>query len=241
MLAGSSQVTHCTDNRNHPSGVRLLISLLAATAIMACAFGPLASTARADGDPASDVLASQSLFLPQDAGIPLAQQKQLAGLLAAADRSGYQIRVAVIASSADLGSVTVLWRQPETYARFLDQELSLIYTGPLLVVMPNGFGFASISPPPSGAERAALAGVRAGGGGAGLGAVALAAIERLAAASGHAVPIPPATATPSASGSSGDTIALIVFVAGAALVALAWAASLRARPPRLPGRRAASR
>ncbi len=89
--------------------------------------------ARGDGDPASDVLASQSLFLPQDAGISPTQQAQLAALLADARARGYPVRVAVIASAGDLGSVSALWRQPENYARFLGQELSLTYHGPRLV------------------------------------------------------------------------------------------------------------
>ena len=97
--------------------------------------------ARADGDPASDVLLSQSLFLPQDAGVPATDQTQLASLLAAAHRADYNLRVALIAGPADLGSVTALWRQPRNYARFLGQELSLNYTGALLVVMPDGYGF----------------------------------------------------------------------------------------------------
>ena len=52
----------------------------------------------------------------------------------------------MIASQSDLGSVTALWRQPELYARFLDQELSLAYRGPVLIVMPNGVGLASAAP-----------------------------------------------------------------------------------------------
>ncbi len=58
----------------------------------------------------------------------------------AAAKSGYPLRVAVIASPADLGSVTPLWRQPQAYAGFLGEELSLLYKGTLLVVMPDGFG-----------------------------------------------------------------------------------------------------
>ena len=115
--------------------------------MLALACGSFATAARADGDPASDVLATQSLFLPQDAGIPLPQQSQLTGLLQASASSGYPIRVAIIATKADLGSVTELWRQPQTYARFLGQELSLVYRGPLLVVMPGGYGFYRLEPP----------------------------------------------------------------------------------------------
>jgi len=196
--------------------------------------GLLASSALADGDPASDVLATQSLFLPQDAGIPLAQQNQLTALLGRAASSGYQIRVAIIASSSDLGSVTELWRQPRTYARFLGQELSLAYHGPLLVVMPNGFGLVSLNPSAP-ADAAALAGVRiAAVGGPGLGTAALTAVQRLADSSGHSVPIPAAVAAASGPGSN-DTLPLVVFAIGVVLIVFAWAASLRARPLRARG------
>jgi hypothetical protein len=175
------------------------------------------------------------LFLPQDAGIPVPQQGQLAELLQTSARNGYQIRVAVIASRSDLGSVIELWRQPQTYARFLDQELSLVHRGPLLVVMPNGFGYYEPGSPHP-AQPASLTRVRITAGGAGLAAATLSAIQSVAAASGHTVAIPPPAASSAPSGTS-DTIALIVFAVGAALIALAWMASLRARPPRLPGRK----
>ena len=218
--------------------MRLLIAVLVSATVLWSALITFPTAARADGDPASDVLATQPLFLPQDAGIPTAQQGQLGELQQTAARDGYQIRVALIASRSDLGSVTELWRQPQTYARFLDQELSLVYRGALLVVMPNGFGFydpASPHQPPP----AALAGVRISAGGPGLAAATLAAVQRLAAASGHPVQIPPAPATvPNAR--STNTASVVAFAIGAALIVLAWAASLRARPPRLTGRKRAS-
>jgi len=213
----------------------LAVSLLA---MLALALGLSATAARADGDPASDVLATQSLFLPQDAGIPARQQAQLAALLQSARSRGYPIRVALIASAADLGSITQLWRQPQTYAGFLGQELSLIYRGPLLVAMPNGFGFNGFSRPLA-AERAALAGIRPATGGAALGAAALTAVERLAAQSGHPLPHPSAT-TQSSSGTPADPTPWIVVALGAAVVAAAWAASLRARPLTARGRKATS-
>jgi hypothetical protein len=224
-------LTDSTDNPNARSRARLLAQVVASTVIVSLAAGMFATSAGADGDPASDVLATQTLFLPQDAGIPLAVQNQLTALLGAAASNGYQLRVAIIASSTDLGSVTELWRQPQTYARFLRQELSLVYREPLLVIMPNGFGVESPNPAAP-ANPSALAGVRIPAGSAGLGTVALTAIQRLADASGHPVPIPPATASTSASGGV-DTIPLIALFIGAALIAVAWTASLRARPPRL--------
>jgi hypothetical protein len=191
--------------------------LVAAVAALASMLAWAAPPARADGDPASDVLTTQTLYLPLDAGVPAARQAQLGALLRDAARAGYRIRVAVIASSADLGSVTALWRQPQNYARFLGQELPLVYRGPLLVVMPNGYGLYH-------AAATRLAPLTAGD----LGTAAIGAIERLAAASGHAVAPPAAPARSSAGASS--AIRWLVFAIGAALIAVAWAASLRARP-----------
>jgi hypothetical protein len=131
----------------------------------------------------------------------------------------------MIASPADLGSVTELWRQPESYARFLGQELSLVYRGRLLVVMPAGYGLYRVTGR-LGPEQSALAGARPPG--AALGRATLAAIQHLAAASGYTVTVPNAAA--SATSSSSDTLSWLVFATGGALIVLAWTASLRARP-----------
>jgi hypothetical protein len=105
------------------------------------------SPAGADGDPASDVLVSQTLFLPADAAIPVREQLRLASLLDAARQNGLPIRVAIISSPSDLGAVSELWDEPRAYARFLGFELSLTGRARLLVVMPNGVGFYSPGPP----------------------------------------------------------------------------------------------
>jgi hypothetical protein len=232
-------LTDCTDNPIHRSRANLLVLALASTAILALASGWFAAPARADGDPASDVLATQPLFLPQDAGIPLGQQSQLTRLLAAAARSGYPIRVAIVASRTDLGSVSELWRQPTTYARFLGQELSLVYRGPLLVVMPDGYGFYRQAGPLP-VARSALAGLRKPAGDTGLGTATLNAVERLAAASGLSIPIPPAAATTTTTGGGADTIPVIALAVGAVVIAVAWTASLRARRPRVRRQRTSS-
>jgi len=216
----------CTDYRKRRSRVGWLIPLL----VTAVALALIPTAARADGDPASDVLATQTAFLPQDAGIPLAQQGQLTKLLRDTASSGYQIRVALIATRSDLGSVTELWRRPQAYAQFLGQELSLVYRGPLLVVMPGGFGFWS--PGSNGAsERSVLRAVRVPPGADALAAGALGAVQHLAAAAGHDVAIPPPSASVEGQRST-DTTAIVVFAIGAALIVLAWGASLRARPLR---------
>jgi hypothetical protein len=200
-------------------------------AIVAMAVGWAPALAHADGDPASDVLVSQTMFLPWDAGVSAKQQAQLEAVLEAAARAGFEIRVAVIASSPDMGSVTALWHRPRSYAQFLGEELSLVYGGRLLVVMPGGFGLYRPGRPLA-AEQAALAQARPPAGAVGTAAATIAAIERLAAVDGHAVPLTSAP-VPSAAGAgsgSSDTLSWIVFVLGGGLIALAWSASLRARP-----------
>jgi hypothetical protein len=116
--------------------VRRLLLVVATAALVAV------PAAQADGDPASDYLLSQPLFNPPDSGVPAAYASQLTSVLESAKRDGYEIRVALIPTRYDLGSVGVLDKKPKQYARFLGQELSFVYMGRLLVVMPNGLGYA---------------------------------------------------------------------------------------------------
>ena len=213
-------------------------AVLAAAALVSMSVEP--GLARADGDPASDVLASQSVFVPADAGASTVELARIGAALAGAARSGYAIRVALIPSATDLGSVTALWRQPGNYARFLGAELSLVSDARVLVVMPNGFGLyhAGRALP---AEQATLERLRPAAPGTGFLSTAITAIEQLAAAAGH--PLSPASVAAAAgaessqrggSGSSsgvGSATSLLVFAAGLLLIVLAWGASLRARPP----------
>jgi hypothetical protein len=206
--------------------------LVAALFALALAWHP--APARADGDPASDVLATQALYLPQDAGATPAQRAQLSALLQTAARRGYPIAVALVASRGDLGSVTALWRQPETYARFLGKELAFVREGPLLVVMPNGFGLTRLGRPLPG--QGDLASLGAPGAGAGLAGAAITGVRRVAAAAGH--PLPPPSAQAPRAGASSDAIRWLVLAAGALAIAIAWGLSLRARPLRLRRRSA---
>jgi hypothetical protein len=190
--------------------------------------------ARADGDPASDVLPFQPYFLPPDAGASVAQQERLVAVVRAAGHAGVPVRVAVIASPADLGSITALWRQPHNYALFLGQELSLVATkrSLLVVVMPNGLGLYGPGRATA-AQRTVLASSPLGGS-SGLAGRAIGAIERLAAAAGHPLPrgLSSSPGPPEASRGSTSTASVVAFVVGLALIAAAWAASLRARPLR---------
>jgi hypothetical protein len=161
-------------SRGGPVGLAAALLLVLAGAV---------PSARADGDPASDLLISQNLFVGFDSGISVRQQQQLADLLRSAPSSGFPIRVAIIATRNDLGAVTGLWHRPESYARFLGTELSFAYKQRLLVVMPNGFGFNWPGHSTESAYRL-LAGVPISPGGYGLVQAGAAAVKQLAAAAG---------------------------------------------------------
>ena len=221
---------------------RAVVCLLAAIA----AGGAVASAARADGDPGSDVLVFQNLFVGSDAGVSVAQQAQLGGLLTDAARAGFPIRVAIIADRFDLGAVTALWQKPQSYARFLGLELSLSYKQRLLVVMPDGFGFNWPGHGSAVAYRV-LAKIPVGAGGSGLLNAAESGVRSLAAASGArisapsaaalggAVPSPKATAPSVEPAGRGKDlrVALVTAILGALAAVIL---GVRLRPAEVPKR-----
>jgi hypothetical protein len=190
----------------------------------------LPAVARANGDPASDYLLVQSVFLPFNAKIDPAASKELADTIRAADDKGFKIKVAVIGSRYDLGTAFSLYNQAQKYAQFLGLELSFQYHDRLLVVMPNGYGFAIAGkpdkkgiavvknlPPPGKDVTQQVRG-------------ATAAIRKLAAASGHPLPA-------SDSGGSSKTRDRITLAAGLVALAAVLAAIVfwrRARPSEKP-------
>lgn len=111
--------------------------LIALVAVLAAIAAP---AALADGDPASDYLLSQPIFLPIDHPVSPNQAATFDKLVLGAQKSGLQIKVAVISSRYDLGSVPILFGTPQKYADFLGQELFYYYKDKLLIVMPNGYG-----------------------------------------------------------------------------------------------------
>jgi hypothetical protein len=112
-----------------------------ALAAAAAAGSTCPPAALADGDPASDVLVYQPVFFPYKPA-PGALKRELTGLVRSANQQGYRIRVAVIQSRRDLGSVPMLFGRPSVYARFLSSELSSIWRDRVLIVMPGGYGLA---------------------------------------------------------------------------------------------------
>jgi len=172
-------VARCSSTRRPPL-MAALTSILA-TLTFTLSFATLA---RADGDPASDYLLKQQVFLvSQSLKAPHPAAQRLQQTVKTANERGFKIRVAVIGSTYDLGAITQLWGKPQTYARFLGIELSLAYKGRLVVVMPDGLGFYwqhhTIT-----SEYRTLSGVHVAKGGAGELAAASLAVRRLAAKSG---------------------------------------------------------
>jgi hypothetical protein len=149
----------------------------------------VAPLAHADGDPASDYLLTQQTFVPPDLGISKSDQQRLVTTVSLAHARGFPIRVAIIGSTYDLGSVGSLMGMPKQYARFLGQELRLVYHGRLLTVMPNGFG-ASSNGKATPADQAVVDRLRAPGkNGSDLVQGAIDGVRSLAKANGVAVPV----------------------------------------------------
>jgi hypothetical protein len=196
-----------------------LSRILVILAVSAVAAGMLAATARADGDPASDYLLVQKVFYPIDVKFPPAQKAKLSGLVEAANRAGFKIRVALIASPYDMGSVTSLYGKPRTYARFLGTEIAYIYKQRLLVVMPDGFGF-NWPHHPTGQAYGALRTIPIRAGNTGLLDAAQTAVQRLASSAGVKVSAPADVTTSGRNRSHG-----VLVVLAAALAALLLAAA----------------
>ena len=95
--------------------------------------------ARADGDPASDVLYFTDVFTSFEEH----NKTQIDKIHQAVDTAraqGRPIKVAVIWANTDMGSVPQLFNKPAVYAKFLAAELDGVLTGPLVIAMPAGFG-----------------------------------------------------------------------------------------------------
>ncbi len=188
----------------------------------------MAPVALADGDPASDYLLGQASFIPPDAGVPSGYARQLNTTLTEARSGGFEIRVALIASRYDMGSVGVLYRQPKRYARFLGQELYFVYKGRLLVVMPNGLGVSRGGKAAPTAQAVADRLPSPGPAGPALASAATRAVVRLAQGSGVVLAVPPLTGDTATPDPNRDraVIGLVVLCALAGLGAFLY---LRAR------------
>ena len=191
--------------------------------------GTAAGTARADGDPASDVLLSDNVFLSYQSPYGSAEGRALEALAKQAKEQGFPLRVAVITQIADLGSVGGLYGKAQRYADFLASEIRFVYRGTLVVAMngkPGGFGVHG--PGATQAARRALERMKLPSSSltaAELARLAADAMQRVAAASGHQLSAP-------AGGTKTKTSSRLLrlfLIAALALAALGVGATLLAR------------
>jgi hypothetical protein len=166
-------------------------SRAAILALLALALLP--AVARADGDPASDVLLQQDVFLPYSVPTSQGTANALTEVTKRTAKAGWPIKVAIIAGGNDLGSAAQYASDPQGYANFLASELQGGVGGSgsnklrLLIVTPVGFGGQNLG---DNVDKA-LSGLSADKpDGDVLGKVAVLAIGRLAAADGHRVAVP---------------------------------------------------
>jgi hypothetical protein len=141
----------------------------------------------ANGDPASDVLPFQQVFLPYEAPISSSAATRLKKTVAVANQKGYKIRVALIPFTGDLGTAVGLWRKPQPYSEFLGEEIAFSYTGRTLIAMPSGFGLYNGHRPVT-RELETLRSVQPGATPTALAESSADAVRALAAKDGVAVP-----------------------------------------------------
>jgi hypothetical protein len=198
--------------------------LAALVVVIVCLCAP--SAARANGDPASDYLLAQNVFLPFTAKIDQNEVKRLDALLRESQKADFRIRVALILSPSDLGTAFSLFRKPQKYAAFLGLELSFVYRDRLLVVMPNGYGYA-VNADPDPKASAVLKELPAPGANATKEVqAAIVAVQRLAASAGHRL------AAPKGGGSANrDRITIAAAVTGAIALIAAFVLYRRREPP----------
>lgn len=197
---------------------------------LACALAlGSAVPARADGDPASDYLIVQSTFLsPFDGHIAPAQSARLIRLVAQAQQHGLALKVAVIVTPYDLGSVPILFDKPQTYAQFLSEEDFYYWKDELVVVMPDGYGLYKSTGTPAGdaavIHKLAFVDTKSG---TALVIAAQRAVRALAHSHGITLGTASATAKPRHSSSGADPIEIAATVGAVLLVGAAVYLGLR--------------
>jgi len=206
--------------------------VLAAAALLALlAVAP----AHADGDPASDILYADNVFLSLVSPQVNAKGKVLEQLTAAAAARGLPLKVAVIQTPTDLGAIPQLYGKAVEYVRFLRTEITYgKWQGTLVVVMNGKPGGVAVAGPAAkqSSTRVAHLSIPPGASLDQLGDVAIAAV-RAVAESRH-VPLPAVQEHSSGSGGRSLLIDALIFVAAVAGAAALVILTLR-RPRRKRG------
>ena len=174
--------------------------LLLVAAILAIA---APGSAWAHGDPASHYLETDALY-PSFARQPSVEvQLELLGLLQAAERRGYPVKVALVAGVEDLVEDVAMMQSPQRYAETVASMIDRELEAPVLVVTPYGLGVAGnalrngVLRPVTTPDARRLVGrleVPADPQGDDLARTAMAAVRRLSRAAGRPLPahVPPA-------------------------------------------------
>lgn len=162
--------------------LRLPLAALAAAVLAAL----VPAAALAHGDIASDYLTGHDVFFPIRAPVPATARARLLALVERSAQRGYRIKVAEIATASDLGARPEFFRRPQAYATFLGEDISDVYRGPVLVVMPSGYGFYDRGRPSESARRALARLPKV----ADVTTAAIPAVRRLAATAGVPVAVP---------------------------------------------------
>lgn len=193
------------------------------------------AAARADGDPASDVLLFQDAYLPYFPAPGKPEAQTLTRLLKEVRAAGYPMKVALIQSAGDLGAYPDLFGRPEDYAKLLQREISFRVKRPhLLIVMPGGMAGRNLGP---GAAVLGDVEIDRAAESDGLVRAALEAVAKVATANGHETAVPEVRADerPQADGGSDHTALYVLSGAIAALGLALIAAAFISRARRAPG------
>jgi hypothetical protein len=163
----------------------MLRAFLAAAIAVLCA----PAVALAHGDPASHYLETGSLYPSFEHQPSQAVELQLIGVLDAAKKAGYPIKISLV-TAADVADTPEMLNKPQQYAEFVVGALvgsRIPVEAPVVIVTPAGIGVAG-----PGAEE--MRGVTTGTTGDALARAAMTAVRDIAAKAGHPLPahIPPA-------------------------------------------------
>jgi hypothetical protein len=205
--------------------------VLRAIAVAVALFLAVPAAAHANGDPASDVLLTDTLFVPYQA--PSREQvDKLRGVIDRAREAGQPVRVAIIHSPRDLGAVPALFGHPREYAELLRGELvNPVEPGargsrvPLLVVMAAGLATGNVPPEVDRKLR-------------GIEVASEATPDDLVAAAGYGVqelakangkPIPATFSKPDPGGGGGALTAILIVIALAAVLTVLIVIRVRGR------------
>ena len=202
-----------------------------AVVLSALALACMPAGAHADGDPASDSLLFRDVFYPYSP-VSRPAAATLDAVAKSARKAGYPIKVALIATPADLGTAGYFFGKPQDYANFLIAEITFKSKPHLLVVMADGFGGQNLGDK----VDTALAPVKihASQSADGLAGAAAVAVARIATAAGHPVPVPRVSGEPGSGSGGGSTSPAVYIVPAVVLVLAAAGAALRIRRRRRP-------